>query len=442
MWYNRRMKKNVAESVIVWLLPAAATGLIIATTVFFTEARSFRDAVKKWAASDLESRAELAASNLLTPLATGDFRTIHALGADCAKDGLRLTVFSAPGGKVFDSSTTSETLEHFISVTRPCGEFKVRLSLPMKRVLAPYSRARIGFLLAAVTGGAGVFAVALFVFRQRVRILELGAERDAQTKIVEELKKQEKFQRDFIADISHEIKTPLTGILGAADLLSSAEKLPTESQNRLVGMIRQESRRLNSLAQSILALDRLERHNRTRIVKFSETDLTDIVRNVADRFERSAADKGISLHLDIPETCSAEVDYALTESAISNLLNNAIIHSHAANIRISLSSTRNSASITVEDDGIGVPEEHRRRIFERFHRVDAARSGDTGGSGLGLAIVRKIAAVHGGSVSFMPAEPTGSRFTLELPHRHQASDNTNLTDGDFPDSTFTASAIR
>lgn len=444
MWYNRRMKKNVAESRIAWLLPpmAAAAGLAVAAAVFFAEARSFREAVKRWATRDLESRAELAAANLLTPLATGDFRTIRAFGDDCAEDGVRLTVLSAPGGTVFDSSANPEGMGSFIYSSRPCGEFTVRLGLPMARVLAPYSRARTGFLLAAIAGGAGVFVVALFVFRQRVRILELGAERDSQMKIVAELKKQEEFRRDFIADVSHEIKTPLTGILGAAELLSSPEPLPAESQKQLIGMICQESQRLNSLAQSILALARLERRDGADPADFAETDLAGIVCDTAGRFARDAAAKGISLKIDAPEPCTADIDSCLVESAVANLVNNAIIHSHAANVRISLSATAETARITVEDDGIGIPEAHRQRIFDRFHRVDAARSGDTGGSGLGLAIVRKIAAVHGGSASFEPSEPTGSRFAVELPRRRQTADSTSLTDAESGDSTFTDSEIR
>ena len=180
----------------------AAIGLAGAAAVFFSETRSFRDAVTGWAARDLKARTELAASNLREPLATGDFRRIHEFGAACVVDGVRLTVFSAPGGIVFDTAGKPSAAPDSIFAEHPCGEFKVRLGLPMERVLAPYRRARFGFVLAALVGGAGVMLIVIFTLRQRTRMRELARERDAQRKLVEEMKKVEAFRRDFIADVS------------------------------------------------------------------------------------------------------------------------------------------------------------------------------------------------------------------------------------------------
>ena len=178
-------------------LPPAivAMAFACAVAVFVSETRSFRGAVSQWAARDLAARAELAAANLREPLATGDFRAIHEFGSACAADGVRLTVFSGPGGVVFDSVGRRADEPESIYSMQQCGDFRVRLGLPVERVLAPYRRARVGFLLAALMGGAGVMLVVLFTVRQRARMRELARERDAQRRLVEEMKKVEAFRR-------------------------------------------------------------------------------------------------------------------------------------------------------------------------------------------------------------------------------------------------------
>lgn len=430
---------------MAWMMPplAAVTALVAAVAVFSAVANSFRSAVMSWAVSDLESRAELAASNLREPLATGDFRSIHAFGGACTEDGVRLTVFSGPGGKVFDSVSDPSAAPDSIFVSRPCGEFSVRLGLPRERVLAPYSRARTGFLAAAAVGGAAVLLIAVFVFRQRLRLRELARERDAQAKVLEEMKKVERFRKDFIADVSHEIKTPLTGILGAADMLSSGGELPESSRMRLVGMVKRESERLNSLVQGIISLARLERDDYGAHAHLAVCDLAQTVKETAERFAESAAVRGVSLEVAVPDSCSAQCDEGLMESAVANLVSNALIHSGGGNVRVSLTATDGGiAEITVEDDGVGIDPEHRDRVFDRFHRVDSARGRDNGGSGLGLAIVKRIAGIHGGHVSLSAVEPSGCRFVFRFPAGRLSGESVNTTAGADADSTFTDSATR
>ena len=436
------------------LLPPVlvAMALAVAVSVFISETRAFRNAVSGWAARDLDSRTALAAAHLREPLATGDFRAIHAFGASCAADGVRLTVFSAPGGVVFDSVARAKDQEQSIYAEKLCGEFKVRLGLPVARVLAPYRRARLGFLLAAAVGGAGVMLIVLFTLRQRARMRELARERDAQRRLVEELKKVEAFRRDFIADVSHEIKTPLTGILGAIDLLSDGESgalgeralpasresgacgarprgLTDEMRRKLLGMIKVDGERLNVLAQSILSLARLERGDAGDVLSRTRVDLSSLVDEVTERLAPQATMKGVSLVVHALDPCEVECDAQLIESAISNLVVNAVKHSGSEYVWISVSReagrarspsapdshSGGKACITVEDHGVGIPEEHREKVFDRFHRVDGSRSAETGGAGLGLAIVRRIAQLHGGDVTLEPATPSGCRFILTLP---------------------------
>ena len=398
------------------LLPPVlvAMALAVAVSVFISETRAFRNAVSGWAARDLDSRTALAAAHLREPLATGDFRAIHAFGASCAADGVRLTVFSAPGGVVFDSVARAKDHETSIYAEKPCGEFKVRLGLPVARVLAPYHRARLGFLLAAAVGGAGVMLIVLFTLRQRARMRELARERDAQRRLVEEMKKVEAFRRDFIADVSHEIKTPLTGILGAIDLFADGD-VPEDMRGKLIGMIKVDGERLNALAHGILSLARLERGDAENVLSRARVDLSSLVDEVTERLSPQATMKGVSLVVQALDPCEVSCDAQLVESAISNLVVNAVRHSGSDYVWISVSRETGKACVVVEDHGVGIAEEHREKVFERFHRVDGSRSAETGGAGLGLAIVRRIARLHGGDVTLEPATPSGCRFILTLP---------------------------
>ena len=398
------------------LLPPVlvAMALAVAVSVFISETRAFRNAVSGWAARDLDSRTALAAAHLREPLATGDFRAIHAFGASCAEDGVRLTVFSAPGGVVFDSVARAKDHETSIYAEKPCGDFKVRLGLPVARVLAPYHRARLGFLLAAAVGGAGVMLIVLFTLRQRARMRELARERDAQRRLVEELKKVEAFRRDFIADVSHEIKTPLTGILGAIDLFAGGD-VPDDMRGKLIDMIKVDGERLNALAQGILSLARLERGDAGDVLSRTQVDLSSLVDELAERLSPQATMKGVSLVVHALDPCEVSCDAQLVESAISNLVVNAVRHSGSDHVWISVSREADKVCVVVEDHGVGIAEEHREKVFERFHRVDGSRSAETGGAGLGLAIVRRIARLHGGDVTLEPATPSGCRFILTLP---------------------------
>lgn len=389
-----------------WIAPlVAAAGLAGALAVFAAERSSFKDAVVGWARHDLAERTELASARLREPLETGDFAAIHQFGAVCAADGVRLTVTSAAGGLVFDSVRKGAAIPEAIYETRPCGEWRVSLGLPLERVLAPFTRAGTGFLLAALIGGAGVLLVLLSTYRQGVRYRELA--------------RVEKFRREFIADVSHEIKTPLTGIMGAADLLGD-EGLDEGASKKLIGMVKGEASRLNDLAQNILDLARLEREGEA--VNLVPTDIPALVGSVVERFAAKAESAGVKLDVETPDGgLTADVDPALVSHALSNLVENAIRHSKSPSVKVSAShpSRRAGVELSVEDRGVGIPADMRGKVFDRFFRVDPARAASTGGAGLGLAIVRRIARLHGGDVALSPVSPSGSRFTISLPGRRK-----------------------
>ena len=366
-----------------WVAPlAAAFGLLVLVVSFFGELHAYRWAVIGWAKRDLKVRTELAAATLAEPLRTSDFRHIHAFGDACAADGVRLTVLSRNGGVFFDSHRQGELEPRLLEAEQPCGEFTVRLGLPFDRVLAPVEKAQKGLVLAACLGGFSVLIVFFFTYRQRVRIRELA--------------RVEAFRREFISDVSHEIKTPLTGILGAVDLL--------EGDSPLVPLIRKEAKRLNGLVQSILDLSRLERTEGA--LNVTETDLSALVTDLA-------AEQGVAAEVapGVVQLCDAQ----LVAQAVLNLIGNAKRHSGSTAIAVSLTATAGNVRLAVEDHGVGIPSAHRERVFERFYRVDPARAAATGGAGLGLAIVRRIARLHGGDATLTSARPSGCRFEIVLP---------------------------
>ena len=382
-----------------WLPAAlAAVAFVGFAVVFVLEIFSYQRAVVGWANRDLQSRADLAAANLAEPLRTQDFRKIHAFGADCVADGVRLVIASANGGRVFDTARhPNDDVPSYFCTSRS-GEYVVTVSVPSGRVLAPFYRALVGFALAGLVGMAGVLLFFFVTYRQRVRIRELA--------------RLERFRREFIADVSHEIKTPLTGILGAVDLLRDAEQGMRE---RLLEMLGKEATRLNGLVQSILDLARLEREGEA--LHLEEIDLSELVRETVETLRPQAEAKGVELKMqEVPSAgVRAKVDATLVSQALSNLVVNAIRHSGSPDVGVSLSADGRLAKIAVEDHGVGIPAEHRAQVFERFHRVDASRAAETGGAGLGLAIVRRIARLHRGDISLEAVSPTGCRFVLALP---------------------------
>ena len=407
--------KSESSQKFEWL-PAALAAVAFAGcfAAFVWQLIVYQRNVSRWSEADLESRAELAASTLAEPLRTLDFKAIQKVADQLKADGLRLRITE---GHFFVSE--GDGLNGFFDT---CGEpypadvpcifkvartdnFFVGVGRPAFQMLLPFLGALLVIVLAALVGMAGVLLFFFVTYRQRVRIRELA--------------KLEKFRREFIADVSHEIKTPLTGILGAVELLSEELKVKSEelAVARLMGMIRGESKRLNGLVQSILDLARLEREG--DVLSLEEVDLVEFVRDTVESLVPAARAAGIDLAFAPPlrPLCGkrAKVDSQLLSQAVSNLIVNAIRHSGSKDIAVSLEETSKSVRIAVEDHGTGIPPEHAAQVFERFHRVDPARAAETGGAGLGLAIVRRIARLHGGDVTLAAAKPRGCVFALTLP---------------------------
>ena len=418
----------------------AALGLAALVYVLASEIETFRTSVAGWAEHDLRERTELAAQALGDAPATADFRRIHAFGDKCRADGVRLTILSARGGVIFDSQVATKgapgtrpevdqalregegramrisptTGEETLFCARRAADTVIRLGITSKRVFEPVEKARMGLILAGLVGASGLLLVFLFMERLLKRVRELAHERDAKERQLAELRRAEAFRREFVSNVTHEIKTPLTGILGAVDLLDGSTPVGDDERKVLLGMLRKESTRLNALAQDILTLGRLEHAAVEAHPDFAPVDLADLLASVRDRFQAKAQALGVDLVCAPVTPCVATCNGRLIEQAVSNLVENAFRYSGSKDVVLALDVRDGKAVLSVEDHGAGIPFEHQPRVFERFYRVDKDRSREVGGTGLGLAIVKHIAILHGGDVDLVSVPGEGSKFSFEI----------------------------
>lgn len=270
-------------------------------------------------------------------------------------------------------------------------------------------------IAAAVLLGAGIGLVIFFCLRRfRSRLVQLAGERDAKERLLEEMRRLEKFRREFVSNVTHEIRTPLTGILGAVDVLCEDDSLSPDDRSAMLNVLREQSVRLDKLSRDILSLARIEHSEECGRRDFAVCDLSDVMKNVFTLMRPKAAAAGVGLVLLRNDHVKMACDAARLEEAVQNLVENALRYSGSLTIELSLESDGGRAKIAVTDRGVGVPQEHQARIFERFYRVDKARSRKIGGTGLGLAIVKHIVQLHGGEVSLVSEEGKGCTFILSF----------------------------
>jgi two-component system, OmpR family, sensor histidine kinase SenX3 len=229
-----------------------------------------------------------------------------------------------------------------------------------------------------------------------------------------ESRRVEEVRRDFVANISHELKTPVGALALLAETMEDAADDP-EAVRRFAGRMRQEASRLTYLVQDLITLSRIQAAE--PIPDPRPVDVVAVVAEAVDRCRMKASARGIELAASCDDGLAVLGDEDLLVTALRNLLENAVAYS-PERTRVAITPTRDgvdTAEITVADQGIGIPERDLERIFERFYRVDPARSRATGGTGLGLAIVKHVVAAHSGKVTVWSKEGQGSTFSLRLP---------------------------
>ncbi|MFT7563635.1 MAG: two-component system phosphate regulon sensor histidine kinase PhoR [Bacteroidia bacterium] len=230
-----------------------------------------------------------------------------------------------------------------------------------------------------------------------------------------ELDNLSRVRRDFVANASHELKTPITAIRGLTETILDDPEMEEQTRIRFTEKIHTQSLRLSTLVTDLMTISRLESDRVEQ--HFEPFNLVEVVRRSIGTASAACKDKQLSLEADLHENeLTIDGDMQAINQLIDNLIDNAIKYTPSGGeIKVSLSRDNSNALLKISDTGVGINPEHHQRIFERFYRVDKARSRDLGGTGLGLSIVKNIVDQHGGSVSLESLEGSGTTFIVVLP---------------------------
>ena len=248
--------------------------------------------------------------------------------------------------------------------------------------------------------------------------IRLGAEGKGLMAVLHDVTEQRKLddsRREFVANVSHELRTPLTNVRGYAETLMSADDIDRDIQMRFLGVISSEADRMTRIVKDLLTLTRLD-YNRMEM-HMQRMDLRELGQKAAAAMEGQAKNQGLTLTCDLPAEMPAVTgDPERIQQVIINIITNAIKYNKPqGSIAITGGVEAEQVFLRVEDTGIGVPKADLERLFERFYRVDKARSRESGGTGLGLAIAKQIVETHGGRIGFDSEYGKGSIVTLYLP---------------------------
>ena len=233
---------------------------------------------------------------------------------------------------------------------------------------------------------------------------------------VTRLRRLEKVRRDFVANVSHELKTPITSIKGFVETLQDGAIHQPEDAMRFLDIIAQQAERLNNIIEDLLLLSRVEQDRESADNVLEQSPINSVIRTAVQLCLPAANAKNISIITADSLPIDGYISPSLLEQGIVNLINNAIKYSEpGSSIHLVLESSENEIIIRVRDEGCGIASEHLPRLFERFYRVDKNRSRQQGGTGLGLAIVKHIAQLHKGYVRVESKLGVGSCFSIHLP---------------------------
>jgi two-component system phosphate regulon sensor histidine kinase PhoR len=238
---------------------------------------------------------------------------------------------------------------------------------------------------------------------------------------VTRLEKLERVRQEFLSNVSHELRTPLTSILAFVETLESGALEDRENSLRFLSIIRKNALRMHTLIDDILELSAIEAGN----VKVAAKDikLYPVVCDVVNSLAAKASSRAITVNNEIGPEATVFADARRLEQMLTNLVDNAIkFNREAGTVTIKCENGARSR-ILVQDTGDGIPAHHRERLFERFYRIDRARSRELGGTGLGLAIVKHLARAHDGEVGVESKLGEGSVFIIDLPRPRSGADN-------------------
>ncbi|MBE6022819.1 MAG: cell wall metabolism sensor histidine kinase WalK [Cellulosilyticum sp.] len=253
-------------------------------------------------------------------------------------------------------------------------------------------------------------------------IAELG---NAFNHMTQQLQRVEQSREEFVSNVSHELKTPLSSIKVLTESLMFQEDVPVELYKEFFEDINSEVDRLNSIISDLLTLVRLDQ--REIPLNITQINLGDLIQGILKRLAPLAKKKSINLVYEGQREIIAEIDTVKFSLALTNLVENAIKYTpEGGNVNVMLQGDLQDALIIVEDSGIGIAKEEQSKIFERFYRTDKTRNRATGGTGLGLAITYKTVVMHNGSIVVESEEGKGSTFSVQIPLRHVWEGGTKL----------------
>jgi two-component system phosphate regulon sensor histidine kinase PhoR len=233
---------------------------------------------------------------------------------------------------------------------------------------------------------------------------------------VTRIRRLQTMRKDFVANVSHELKTPITSIKGFVETLIDNPPEEKEELDRFLGIINRQADRLGQIIGDLLALSRLERNAEIGGIEFFDLPLRPVLERVVRDFQNRQPEQGGRINLDCPADLRATINAPLLEQAVGNLLDNALKYSHEGTpVLLGCVQNNGTVNINVTDQSAGIASHHLPRLFERFYRVDKARSRQMGGTGLGLAIVKHIAQAHQGQATVTSEPAVGSTFTITLP---------------------------
>jgi len=238
---------------------------------------------------------------------------------------------------------------------------------------------------------------------------------------VTHFRRLETIRRDFVANVSHELKTPITSIKGFVETLLDGALANPEDTERFLKIVATQADRLNAIIEDLLALSKIEQSERAADLVVEEVAVRDLLQAVLHDCQPKASQREITVRIECDDGLSARLNAPLIEQAVTNLLDNALKYSEpGSEVLITAAENETEITIAVSDHGCGIDDEHLPRLFERFYRVDKARSRKLGGTGLGLAIVKHIIQAHQGRITVNSTPGVGSVFRIHLPTSHAA----------------------
>ena len=232
--------------------------------------------------------------------------------------------------------------------------------------------------------------------------------------MTEVIRKQEISRQEFVSNVSHELKTPLASMKVLSDSLLSQEGMPEEIYREFLGDITTEIERMTRIINDLLSMVKMDKNSAS--MQVANISINELLEQLLKRLRPIAAKRNIELIFESYRPVMADVDEVKISIALNNIIENAIKYNYDDGwVRVTLNADHKFFFVTIQDSGVGIPEDLQDSVFERFYRVDKARSRETGGTGLGLSITRNAVLLHRGSIKLYSKEKEGTTFTIRIP---------------------------